>query len=62
MSLVLTNPTFLILDAQTSSTFNPFIISLVSIDYFFAIETNIDTTDEYYKNLKKGLWYVIFYK
>ena len=60
MSLVFTNSTFLISDAQTSTTFNPFIVYLVSIDYFFTIETNIYTTDEDYKNLKKRLRYVIF--
>ena len=62
MSLVLTNPTFLISYGQTSTTFNPFIVCLVSVDYFFTIETNIYTTDEHYKNLKKNLRYVIFIK
>ena len=48
MSLVLTNPTLLVSEGQTSTTFNPFIVYLVSIDYFFTIETNIYTTDEDY--------------
>ena len=51
----------LTLDAQTSPTFNPFIFSLVSIDYFFTIETNIYTTVKHYEKLKIVLRCVTFF-